>query len=53
MCLRHRIFNGLGLFADRDAVAVDLLAHGGQRQLARRALQQAHAKPGFEFRDAP
>jgi hypothetical protein len=46
-------FGRLRLFAHRDAVAVDLLAHGRQRQRARRALQQAHAQPRFEFRDAP
>ena len=50
--LRHRLVGGLGLLAHGHAVAVVDLAGLRQRQLARGALQQAHAQPRFQLGDA-
>jgi hypothetical protein len=49
----HRFARRLRLGDHVLRVAVHVLADLGDRELARRALQQPHAEVGFQLRDAP
>jgi hypothetical protein len=47
--LLHSLGGSLGRIAHGVAVAQIDLSHFGERQLARSALQQAHAQPRFQL----
>ncbi|MCY1238638.1 hypothetical protein D9M72_513880 [compost metagenome] len=49
----HHFLGLLGFQQHCLAMAQETLADIGQCQLASRPLQQARAKPGFQFGDAP
>ncbi|MNT38428.1 hypothetical protein D3C72_1746180 [compost metagenome] len=53
MHLGHGVGRRLGRFAHGLAVAQIGFPHFGQRQLARGALQQAHAQLGLQVRHPP